>query len=580
MPLATPNVARPVALHRDTITLPPAPRRPEDGAALYLRRSKKSGANDYRNRSIAEQDSEGRGWADGEGLSVVKVFMEEEGTGASRHSRKKRPEWDNALAELREGSEFRTLIVLEVSRADRRGAAQIAALLDEHRATGRRLYIVDDRLDSASENDRRRIIDKAESAREESERLSKRVQRTKRYRRADGYWLGGHAPYGLMKVIPPGEKVAVALAIDPATWPTARRIVEMALANLSSYKICIELNHDGVKPPRGADAWRESTIGYMIKSPAWAGLQLASTRRPDSEGGGWRAHGHDVELDADGEPVLLRAVGPDGLNAEPGSARVFTPEERTRILANIAARTRETGGMRKNVADGRALRGKRRASSLLGGVDGLMRCANCEGPNNYNGGPANRAYRCRSRETCMCPCSMPAPAADTWVTAQFMTVLKFSPDDSPLVRLVVARLGARLNPEAGMERAEADEVIRHATAEIERIEELLIDNRIGDVVADRRRAAAKATIAAAEARLAAIVEVVPTAADLRAHLASWDTLPLDDQRALLAMAIDRVLSATVGQGKRVAPEDRLTIEWNEVAISPAVESFRAATSRV
>lgn len=569
MPKATPNVTRRVK----------APDRPEDCAALYLRRSKKSSANDYRNRSLAEQEGEGRAWAGDEGLSVVKVFAEEEGTGASRHSRKKRPEWDNALTELREGSEFRTLIVLEISRADRRGAAQIAALLDEHRATGRRLYIVDDGLDSASENDRRRIIDKAESAREESERLSKRVQRTKRYRRADGYWLGGHTPYGLMKAIPPGETVAVALAIDPATWPTARRIAEFALADMSANRICIELNLDGIKPARGADAWRETTINYMLRSPAWAGFQLASTRRPDSEGGGWRAHGHEPELDEDGEPVLLRAVGPDGRNAEPGSARVITPEERTRILANIAARTRETGAMRKNPADGRARRGKRPSSSLLGGVSGLMHCKNCEGPTNYHSNAGYPSYRCRSKETCMSTSNVPAPAADTYVTGQFMAMLKFSPDDSPLVRLVAARLGARLNPEAGEQRAEAAEVIRHATAEVERIENLLIDGRIGDAVADKRRASAQATIAAAEARLAAIVEVVPTAADLRAHLETWDTLPLDDRRALLAMAIDRVLSATVGQGKRVAAEDRLTIEWNEAAIAPAVESFRSAMTR-
>jgi DNA invertase Pin-like site-specific DNA recombinase len=557
--------------------MPTGARRPEDCAALYLRRSKKSAANDYRNRSIAEQEGEGRAWADCEGLSVVKVFTEEEGTGASRHSRKARPEWDKALAELREGSEFRTLIVLEVSRADRRGAAQIAALLDEHRATGRRLYIVDDGLDSASENDRRRIIDKAEAAREESERLSKRIQRTKRYRRADGYWLGGTTPYGLVSVVPPGETSRVALAVDPEFWPTARRIAEMALAGMTSHKICVQLNAEGVAPPRNATAWRNSSVLQMLKTPSWAGIQLASSRREDSEGGGWR-NSYEAMIDDNGEHVLLRAVGPDGRNAAPGSARVITPEERARILAMLAQRSMDTGFMRKTSADGRARRGKRPSTTLLAGADGLMRCASCRGRSVCLGTPSRRAYRCVDRETCIGH-TIGVDVADTWVTAQFMATLKLSPDDSPLVRLVAARLGARLNPTAGTERAEAVEVIRHATAEVERIEDLLIDGRIGDAVAGRRRAAAMATIAAAEQRLAAIPDNIPSAADLRQHLETWDTLDLDDQRALLAMAIDRVLSTKVGQGKKIGPAERLTIEWSEAAISPAVDSLREITTR-
>jgi hypothetical protein len=88
-----------------------------------------------------------------------------------------------------------------------------------------------------------------------------------------------------------------------------------------------------------------------------------------------------------------------------------------------------------------------------------------------------------------------------------------------------------------------------------------------------------ATIAAAEQRLAAIPDNIPSAADLRQHLETWDTLDLDDQRALLAMAIDRVLSTKVGQGKKIGPAERLTIEWSEAAISPAVDSLREITTR-
>jgi DNA invertase Pin-like site-specific DNA recombinase len=533
--------------------------------------------NDYRNRSIAEQEGEGRAWSADEGLTVVKVFTEEEGTGASRHSRKKRPEWDTALDELREGSEFRTLIVLEVSRADRRGAAQIAALLDEHRVTGRRLYIVDDGLDSASENDRRRIIDKAESAREESERLSKRIQRTKRYRRADGFFMGGHAPFGLMAMVPPGETSAIALAVDPETWPDARRLVDLALADFTGPEIAAELNRLGVKPAGRAVVWREPTVYHLLKLPLWAGLQTESSRREDSEGGGWRRT-HEAMLDAKGQHILMRSVGPDGQEAPRGSARVMTPEERTTILEKFAKRSTTTTYMRGNSTDGLAHRGRRTSETILAGVDGLLRCHTCKGRTEASGGAGKTFYRCAAIGECI-GFTAPMAVIDTYVIGQFMAMLQFSPDDSPLVRLVAARLGVRQNPGAERERVEAAEVIRHARAEVERIENLLIDGRIGDAVADRRRAAALNTISVAEARQAAIVEHVPTGADLRRHLASWDTLALDDQRALLGMAIDRILAIKVGQGNKVAPGDRLEIEWNKAATVNAVDAFRNATTR-
>jgi DNA invertase Pin-like site-specific DNA recombinase len=572
-----PNVARkhtPNVTQSDTPNVTP---HPKECAALYLRRSKKSAVNDYRNRSIAEQEGEGRAWAADERLTVVKVFTEEEGTGASRHSRKKRPEWDTALAELREGSEFRTLIVLEVSRADRRGAAQIAALLDEHRVTGRRLYIVDDGLDSASENDRRRIIDKAESAREESERLSKRIQRTKRYRRADGYFMGGHAPFGLKQAVPEGETSAVALAVDSETWPDARRLAEMALQGMTGPKIAAELNRLGIKPPGRAEVWRDPTVYHLLKSPSWAGLQTEDSRRDDSEGGGWR-RSWDAMLNEDGSNVLLKAVGPDGLDAEPGSARVITPDERTMILAMLAARSAVTTYMRAKQSDGLARRGKRTSTTVLAGTDGLLRCHTCKGRTEATGAVGKTFYRCAAIGECV-GFTAPMMKIDTYVIGQFMAMLQFSPDDSPLVRLVAARLGVRQNPGAANERAEATKVISHARAEVERIEDLLIDGRIGDAVADRRRAAALNTIAVAEARLASIIEHVPTGADLRRHLASWDTLALDDQRALLAMAVDRIYAVKVGQGRKTTPGDRLVIEWNEAATLAAVEAFRDVTTR-
>lgn len=51
-------------------------------------------------RSMAEQESDSRDLAARQGLTVVAVFREREGTGASVRSRKPRPAWDLPLCLL------------------------------------------------------------------------------------------------------------------------------------------------------------------------------------------------------------------------------------------------------------------------------------------------------------------------------------------------------------------------------------------------------------------------------------------------------------------------------------------------
>src|SRR5690606_2052135 len=152
-------------------------------AALYLRRSSRKDLGE--NRSLREQEAECRALADRLGLEVVDVYEEREGTGASARSRKRRPEWERALAALDDGARFQTLIVWALDRADRRGADVLAGLLAKHAATGRRILGVDG-TDTSDERQRLATIIRGEIAREEAESIAKRVARTKRTRRADG----------------------------------------------------------------------------------------------------------------------------------------------------------------------------------------------------------------------------------------------------------------------------------------------------------------------------------------------------------------------------------------------------------
>ena len=224
---------------------------PTQAAAIYVRRSHKDAEDSpHHNRSLSEQEDECRDLAARAGLAVVRIYPEREGTGASRRSRKARPQWDQALADLDDGCDFRTLIVWALDRADRRGAAQVAALLDKHEETGRRILGADG-TDTADPQRRLEIIIRAEMAREEAEHIGDRVARTKRYRRQEGRWLGGRPPYGLRVV---GGNVEP----DPLTFPVARRIADELLAGETLWAVVGRLNAEGIPGPR-IPTWRVPT---------------------------------------------------------------------------------------------------------------------------------------------------------------------------------------------------------------------------------------------------------------------------------------------------------------------------------
>lgn len=166
----------------------------DSACAIYVRLSSAGGNGS--NRSLAEQEVEVRALAATRGLPVVQVYAEKEGTGASRYSRKRRPVWESALADLEAGDRFRTLVVFAHDRADRRGADEMAKVIRRHAETGRSI-IGCDGTDTGDPHRRMETIVRLEVAAEEVDRLSYRVTRTKRHRRADGRWLGGLPPYGV-----------------------------------------------------------------------------------------------------------------------------------------------------------------------------------------------------------------------------------------------------------------------------------------------------------------------------------------------------------------------------------------------
>lgn len=522
---------------------------PEPGstAALYVRRSHRDAAGSDRNgRSLAEQEVECRDLAARLGLGVVEIYSEREGTGASARSRKARPEWARALADLEDGSRFRTLIVWALDRADRRGAREVAALLDAHADGSRRVLGVDG-TDTADPRRRMEIILRAEIAREEAERIAARVERTKRFTRDEGRWLGGPAPYGLR--VEDGR-----VAHHPGTYPVARRIAEEALSGRSLWSIARGLNADSIPSPRagkvrvmsdGAErmasgTWGVGTLSQLLRAPAFAGLQSVRER---TASGGWRAVA-EVYLDADRQPVEI------------GSG-VITSAERSRILAHLEARTRQ---------DGRAVkRGRREVTSLLGGV---LRCAACGSRVATSGNATHRSYRCGTAangRACPAPFTAPVEGLDEVLSSMFLRRLAATEPGDALLDEVAHRWALREAPEAAADAQAVREEIEALDADLARARRLAVSGVLTEDEAADEISRLRSLLDTARARLAGTA--APTAdisplLDTVLSREAWGALEVAERRALIGLAVREVrVTSAGGRGRRFRPAERVRVTW-------------------
>lgn len=510
-------------------------------AAIYLRRS--SSKDEGTNRSLVEQESECRALAARLGLDVVEVYREREGTGASTRSRKARPEWVRALADLDEGARFETVIIWALDRADRRGADTLAALLTRHAASGRRLLGVDG-TDTSEESQRLATIIRAEIARDEAEKIAARVSRTKRTRREDGCWLGGSAPYGL-------RNVDGRLVHAPETYDTARGIAEDLLAGATLSAVVKRLNADGVPAPRGT-GWRIGSLSALVRSPGWAGLQSIRDRLPS---GAWAAVADVFVSPKTGEPVSV------GLG-------VISPAERARILEALAERTKDASGSR---TDGQHRRtGRRPSPSLL--VD-LLRCPECGSRSARSGATGRQSYRCGSaaQGAGRCPgFTTPADALDDYVGRAFRQRLAALDPGDALLDVVAEAWTARTDPASRVARAEAENAVAVAREDLSRLQRLAVSGVLDEVEAARQAPALRRRRAVAEARLAAVpsprADISPLL-DLVVTEAAWSVLPVAERRALLALAVvDVRVTRARGRGYRFDPRERVAIVWHAVEV--------------
>ncbi|MEV0139351.1 recombinase family protein [Streptomyces globisporus] len=511
---------------------------------ILARKSKVLGEEDARRElSTDAQIAQGRRAAEREGADVPSEFIWTE-LGSAFKARQ-RDEFEDALAALAAGK-INTLWCYDLSRFSRKGADDLIGIL----RPGKGRVIFDyDGLDSSNPRDRRWIINRAEEAREYSERLSANVKNTKRLQRDSGKWLS--APTYGYTVHPKTRKLhqdrsTEAREICPAAV-VLRIFIEAAEGGKknSLRQITARLNGEAIPGPAGG-AWNVTAVYRIILHPVYEGWQILSQ---------W--------------PAGALAYAYRDKNGE----RVSVTEEPI-VTAELAARARANVRKSKIPAFAGALPQPTAAAHTL---TGLPRCAGCYGSSQKTAGAWMCGKHRRSPGSCPAPVSLDGKHLDWWVIETWKTrVSSLDTDnaaDMKLAMTITARWSALEAPEETAEAAEA----RRALLEAEAALQDLVDGRYKrkEFEGPMRKLYqpmlddALAVVAAAKEnadKYSAEPPVCPFIGDRDLVDEAWETATQETRRALLALAINCVVI-------RKRPDGPMPNRWTPLDITERAEIY-------
>ena len=480
--------------------------------------------------SIRAQESRGREWADAHGYRVRKVWKEN----LSAWSDTNRPVYDAAMADLALG-EAAALWCYAMDRFSRRGAEAVVPIL------GTRRVIFDyERLDSMDQRDRRWIIDRAEHAREFSERLSFNVGSTKAQLRREGRW-GKALPFGLRRTedkrAQPDRRPYFSIVESRETisrWDVVTRIYTNVSAGTGGRATARTLNAESWPSPTGG-RWTAAGVRNIIRHPAYRGWL--------TEGPTAKAR---VARSADGDRI--RGVAADTL---PEMISEETAARAGAVLSGMLLVAAQQPGSSGHPAHPLSAR---------------LRCISCRGSLAASG----QSYRCVSYigGACEDPASVYRPAIERWVGQKWVDRISAADPGDPVLHAAAERLTARRAPQETAAVQEARAALTVAETALERLAE---DRAAGayDGVMGRHfpRLVAEAEEAHAVARQR-VTDLTPDTLDVGALLQeelteeAWQRADTATRRDLVGLLIDHILVRPAGG--RSGPFDgdaRCVIVW-------------------
>jgi len=238
---------------------------------------------DERSKSVDDQLSELRAWAQREGWPILAEHRDD-GISASRFaSGKQRDGWEKVLDVIATG-QARALLIWELSRATRDKAVS-AALEAACIMHGVKLGYHGRLHDPATADGGFQVgLDTLLAAREAAI-TSERTQRAVDARAARG---GPHGalPYGYKRILSTETGATIGYEPHPDQAPIVVEIVRRILAGESANGIATDLNGRGIRSARGG-RWSAVTVSLAAQRPTYAGLRTYNGEVQEGVRGTW-----------------------------------------------------------------------------------------------------------------------------------------------------------------------------------------------------------------------------------------------------------------------------------------------------
>lgn len=375
----------------------------------------------------------------------------------------------------------------------------------------------------------------AKLAHSESENLGLRIRSAKTFLRAQGRWIGGAPPYGLVNR--DGH-----LYVEPQTGAVVREIARRLLGGESLTAVARWLNATSVPSPRGG-RWGIGTIASLVRGPTVAGLMPETIKRDDGRYSSlvrpWR------------DPGTGQAISIMG----PGQEPLVSPADQVRILAAFDARVTSSKygrGKGRGTADSQYL------------LTGLLRCAEC-GERMSRSGNSYRCQAVRVGHECPAPGGAYRPALDNAVHEAWFDRLTTADEGDPLLTVVADRLTFRQDPEGVARHRSVRSALEDERSALSVLDQDYYVRRIID--RDRYLSLSQAVTRRVDGLRQSLQRIRLPQIDLAVFLEPaqlqerWSAAAVVERRGLLELAIREVRVSQGTQGRRFEPSSRLVIGW-------------------
>jgi site-specific DNA recombinase len=473
-------------------------------AAIYIRISRSR----RELLDVQRQEPPCRDFCAEQGWQVVEVYIDDNRSAWKRGIR--RDAFERMLADVRADR----IDVIVTWQADRllRTVEDASAIVNIAKQHGTQVANVGGTIDLSTASGRKKFYDLAVAAEYESDLRSERLKLKHSELAAAGQWEGGMRNFGhdLQEYVAQDSHgrpvIKYKLVPNPVEAPTLQQAAKEVIAGRSHTAIAIQWNKQGLTTTTGKP-FTPGKVKELLLSPKTAGLRYV-----------------------DGKPVKA---------AWPG---IITQEQHQELRDILGLPRRERTS--KGVITARTY--------MLGG---FVFCGRCGHRLTAKRAGNRRRYWCATR---LGGCGGLLRVAEPLENHVVLQLLQWLPE-----RLLER---ARRAPE---EWATLGRLMTQRQTEEDRLaglEDLLADKLLDKTGYVRQRKRITARIVELDDKIAHLRASAPRrrlkGATLGELQAEWDALDLDEQRAVLADHIERIVVMPVGRGKHFDPA-AITIHWRE-----------------